>query len=160
GGFLPLTAGVGLIGLITLDGEGDIAATEMGLPNFLTARGTSYRAGIVSEGIRAAVILGPGGVLLHYEAPQELNPSQPASLLAYENSPENRVARERLLEEYPYLVDTILERGFGEIILEFNTILNHCPVRLALVSEGERYRFVHLVGPGEAPPPNSMAVVH
>jgi hypothetical protein len=132
GGRLMMTvgfSGLGLsifpsvnIGAITLDAAGNIVATELMMPDFMSARGTTYRTGIVAGGTRVAVVTN-GETLLHYE-PGELTPRQEAALLALMHSTENVGRRDTYLASHPYAIDMTLHRGLGQLILDLNSELS------------------------------------
>lgn len=117
GGLRWVTDPAGIyVGDLTLGPNGEILAANLGLPDFLSPRGTRYRSGVAPGGERVEVVVARDGTLLHAEPHEGLNERQQAALIAYRLSPENREGLARLQAEQPYALDLILERGPARLI--------------------------------------------
>lgn len=111
------------VGDLTLGPNGEILAASLGLPDFLSPRGTRYRSGVALGGERVEVVVARDGTLLHAEPHEGLNERQQAALIAYRLSSENREGLARLQAEQPYALDLILERGPGRLIPRIGQLL-------------------------------------
>jgi len=112
------------VGDLTLGPNGEILAASLGLPDFLSPRGTRYRSGVALGGERVEVVVARDGTLLHAEPHEGLNERQQAALIAYRLSPENREGLARIQAQQPYALDMIQDRGVGRLIHPIGRLLD------------------------------------
>lgn len=136
------------VGDLTLGPNGEILAANLGLPDFLSPRGTRYRSGVALGGERVEVVVARDGTLLHAEPHEGLNERQQAALIAYRLSPENREGLARLQAEQPYALEMIQDRGVGRLIHPIGRLLD---AHLCGISDGRSDESIVTVYFGRGP---------